>query len=59
MYEWIVEGFELVFLRCKSRETVSENEDSQRLDIGDQNVDAEIKFETINEKWVLDVFLYY
>jgi len=59
MYEWIVEGFQLVFLRCKSREAVSENEDSERLDIGDQNVDAEIKFEAINEKWVLDIFLYY
>ena len=59
MYEWIVEGFELVFLGCKSRETVFENEDSQRLDVGDQNVDAEIPFVTINEKWVLDVFLYY
>ena len=57
MYEWIVVCLQLVLFCRKSGQAISECKYSQRLHVGHQNVNSEIKLVVVNQIGVFDILL--
>lgn len=57
MNEWIIVSLLLILLRRKSSQTIPESKYSERLDVGDQDVDTEIEFVLVKEIRMLNIFL--
>lgn len=57
MNEWIIVSLLLILLCRKSSQTIPESKYSERLDVGDQDVDTEIEFVLVKEIRMLNIFL--
>lgn len=57
MNEWIIVSLLLILFRRKSSQTIPESKYSERLDVGDQDVDTEIEFVLVKEIRMLNIFL--
>ena len=57
MNEWIIVSLLLILLRRKLSQTIPESKYSERLDVGDQDVDTEIEFVLVKEIRMLNIFL--